>query len=80
MNDLRRQGREMEGKLKKKSRTLWFNGVMGALSMAIAGAEFFTGFIKEIAPAWVYILLLVVCGMNNAANWWLRLRTSEPVK
>lgn len=69
-----------ELKKKSKSKTLWFNGVMGMLSMVIAGAEFFTGFIKEIAPAWVYILLLVICGLNNAANWYLRLNTTEPVK
>lgn len=69
-----------ECKPKRKSKTLWFNGVMGAVSMVIAGAEFFTGFIKEIAPTWVYILLLVICGTNNAINWLLRLKTSEPVK
>ena len=49
----------MDAKPKKKSKTLWFNGVLGTVSMVIAGVEFFTGFIKEIAPGWVYTSLLV---------------------
>lgn len=67
-------------KLKKHSRTLWFNGVMGFISAALLGAEFFAGVVKELAPAWLYISLLSLCAANNAANWWLRMRTGSPVK
>ena len=67
-------------KLKKHSRTLWFNGVMGSVSSVLVGAEFFTDFIREVAPAWVATLLLGICAANNAANWWLRMQTDGPVK
>lgn len=70
----------MDAKPKKKSRTLWFNGVLGTVSMVIAGVELFTEFIKEIAPGWVYASLLVTCSLNNAVNWFLRLNTDRPVK
>jgi|LakMenEpi03Aug12_release.lakeMendotaPanAssembly.Ray.scaffolds.fasta_scaffold1106727_2 hypothetical protein len=67
-------------KLKRHSRTLWFNGVMGFISLALLGAEFFVDFVREVAPVWVATLLLGLCAINNAANWWLRMRTGSPVK
>jgi hypothetical protein len=70
----------MDAKPREKSKTLWFNGVLGTVSMVIAGVEFFTGFIKEIAPGWVYTSLLIACGLNNAVNWFLRLNTDRPVR
>ncbi|SCX94689.1 hypothetical protein SAMN05216420_101415 [Nitrosospira sp. Nl5] len=67
-------------KQKRKSKTLWFNGLLGALSTGLAGLEFFTGFLKEFVPGWVYVALLLVCAANNAINWLLRLKTTEAVK
>jgi hypothetical protein len=67
-------------KTRKQSRTLWFNGVMGAVSLALLGAEFFVDFVREIAPAWVATLLLGLCAINNMVNWWLRMHTDSPVK
>ncbi|WP_097067572.1 hypothetical protein [Nitrosovibrio sp. Nv4] len=69
-----------ESKPKKKSKTLWYNGILGVLSTCIAGVEFFTGFLKELVPGWAYIVLLLVCAGNNAVNWYLRTVTREPVK
>ena len=70
----------MKIKRKRDSKTLWFNGAMGFISAALIGAEFFTDFIREVAPAWVATLLLGICAINNAANWWLRMHTDSPVK
>lgn len=67
-------------KTRKQSRTLWFNGVMGFISAALLGIEFFADVVKEIAPAWIYMSLLSLCAINNAANWWLRLHTSRPIE
>lgn len=74
------QGNEMDSKPKKKSKTLWWNGVLGALSTGLAGLEFFTGFLKEFIPYWGYVALLLICAGNNAVNWFLRIKTTEPVK
>ena len=69
----------MERKPKRKSKTLWWNGVLGVLSTCVAGLEFFTDFLKELMPGWVYIALLLICAANNAVNWFLRLKTKEPI-
>lgn len=66
--------------LGKNPRRSGSTGFSGTVSMVIAGVEFFTGFIKEIAPGWVYTSLLIACGLNNAVNWFLRLNTDRPVR
>lgn len=79
-SDLTEQESAPVSKPKKKSKTLWYNGVLGVLSTCIAGLEFFTGFLKEFVPGWFYIVLLLICALNNGINWVLRLKTTEPVK
>lgn len=70
----------MELKKRRKSKTLWWNGVLGVLSTGVAGLEFFTGFLKEFVPYWGYITLLLLIAGNNAVNWWLRVKTTEAIK
>ena len=67
-------------KRKRNSKTLWFNGAFGILSTAISGLAFFTDVLREVVAPWMIIALLLVIALNNAINWWLRLRTSESIK
>lgn len=66
-------------KTKAKSRTLWFNGIMGATSSVIAGVAFFSDFLKELLPSLGYIGLLLIIAANNAVGWYLRTTTTEAI-
>lgn len=65
-------------KLKRKSKTIWFNSVYFAIAAALLTVlNENAALLQEYMPGWGYLTLLM---FNSAVNVWLRTKTTGPVE
>lgn len=66
----------MESKSASHSLTLWFNGVIGAVAVAMPQIESMLPVLSAVLPATINPYLVLVMAIGNAL---IRFRTSKPV-
>lgn len=67
-----------EKKLKRKSKTIWFNSIYFAMATAMLTIlNENSALLQEHMPGWGYMALLM---LNSVVNIWLRTKTTQPVE
>lgn len=64
-------------KLKRQSKTIWFNSIYFAMATAMLTIlNENSALLQEYMPGWGYMVLLM---FNSVVNIWLRTKTTQPI-